>query len=421
MKTKFFALIMFLIIPIISHATDIQLGAPSYGGTGCPAGTASIGMSADGTVGIYTDEFTVEAGGASGRSIGRKSCNIAFPISVPQGFSVAMSNLALNGYVSLPSRATARLTAEMFFAGSRGPRFTKNYRGPYDGDLNLNTSITPSALQWSRCGQDANMRANVSMMVRNQNRSTEAMAIMDGMTPSISFNILWKRCGGPIPVKTFLDYCTDADAKEDIKHTVAMLQDVAGSEDCQEAFDLLKEMEKLDLKNKEITDIKALVGLNKLKQIQLGANAISDLAPLKHLPALEKLAIYANKVTSLSPLANSTALTYLNAGANDIVDLTPLKEMKALKTLALSKNAIVDLTPLEELTQLTHLYLRKNQITDIAPLAGLLDLSVLSVKGNEIVKDQNSCPSGEGISSAVSNFCEKYLLKETSSLKLGQK
>ena len=48
-------------------ADTIQLGQPAYGGTGCPAGTASVSLSPDNqAISILFDQYVVEAGGAKG-------------------------------------------------------------------------------------------------------------------------------------------------------------------------------------------------------------------------------------------------------------------------------------------------------------------------------------------------------------------
>src|SRR5262249_52788568 len=60
---------------------DIYLGIPSYGGTGCPAGTASVTLSPDAkALSILFDTYVAEVGGTSGKTLDRKSCNVAVPV-----------------------------------------------------------------------------------------------------------------------------------------------------------------------------------------------------------------------------------------------------------------------------------------------------------------------------------------------------
>ena len=68
-----------------AHADDISLGLPGFGGTGCPGGSVSATLSPDAkSLSILFDEYQVAAGGDTGKSFDRKSCNIAIPVHVPR-------------------------------------------------------------------------------------------------------------------------------------------------------------------------------------------------------------------------------------------------------------------------------------------------------------------------------------------------
>ena len=100
--------------------TGLRLGKASYGGTGCPAGTAAVALSADKkSLSLRFDRYQVAAGGS--RSFDRKSCNLAIPLSVPQGISVSVVAVDYRGVNRLPAGAKAQFRAEYFFAGGRGP------------------------------------------------------------------------------------------------------------------------------------------------------------------------------------------------------------------------------------------------------------------------------------------------------------
>src|SRR3954467_11503208 len=83
------------------QADDIRLGNPEYGGSGCPGGSASVALSPDQkAISILFDQYVVEAGGA--KSFARKNCNIAIPVHVPSGYSVAVMAIDYRGFVQLP-------------------------------------------------------------------------------------------------------------------------------------------------------------------------------------------------------------------------------------------------------------------------------------------------------------------------------
>ncbi len=175
---------------------DIELGDPAYGGTGCPAGSASAALSEDKkSLSIIFDQFVVEAPAASNVPA-RKNCNIAIPVHVPQGYSVSVVDVDYRGYVSLPSQADARLTAEYFLAGYRGPTYSKLFIGRTDTDYVFNNEIGIQAQVWSPCGADTILRVNASMLVRNKSYRDAALATVDtaDFRAGIKYKFQWRRC-----------------------------------------------------------------------------------------------------------------------------------------------------------------------------------------------------------------------------------
>lgn len=180
-----------------NKASDIQLGQPAYGGSGCPVGSASASLSPDNkALSILFDEYMVEAGGFSGKRLDRKSCNIAIPVHVPQGYSVSIIDIDYRGYNALPRGAQSRFSVEYFFAGQRGPRFTKTFRGPLDEDFLLSNKLGVYANIWSKCGADVNLRVNTSMMNRVRSMNSDALSIVDSadVSAGLVYHLQWKKC-----------------------------------------------------------------------------------------------------------------------------------------------------------------------------------------------------------------------------------
>ncbi len=178
-------------------ADDIRLGVPGYGGTGCPSGSASVTLSPDfKTLTILFDQYVVESGGRTGRTISRKGCNLAIPVHVPQGYAVSLVNADYRGYVYLPVGSTATFHVEYFFAGSTGPVFDKVFRGATDQDYLLENTLLLNSLVWSRCGTSVNLRSNSSMLVKNNSNSATALASVDSIDfkAGIIYHLRWKRC-----------------------------------------------------------------------------------------------------------------------------------------------------------------------------------------------------------------------------------
>lgn len=176
---------------------DVRLGDPEYGGTGCPAGSAAVALATDAkSLSILFDRFVVEAGGATGRTLERKNCNIAVPVHLPQGYSVSIFQIDYRGFNSLPYGAYSRFNVEYFFAGAQGPGYEKTFYGRLEDEFLIRNSLLESAVVWSPCGQQVILRANTGMLARTNNLNQATYSSIDSVDVSsgLTFNLRWKRC-----------------------------------------------------------------------------------------------------------------------------------------------------------------------------------------------------------------------------------
>lgn len=179
-----------------ASADDISLGLPGYGGSGCPGGSVSATLSPDGkSLSLIFDEYEVSAGGMTGRSYDRKSCNVAIPVHVPNGYSISVLSVDYRGYNHLPPRAMSQFNVEYFFAGGRGPAFRRSFYGALDSDYFINNQLVAESMVWSPCGADVNLRTNSSMRVNTYNNA-EASATVDSedVNAAIVYHLQMRRC-----------------------------------------------------------------------------------------------------------------------------------------------------------------------------------------------------------------------------------
>lgn len=166
--------------------TKVEILGAEYGGNGCPAGSASVSVSPDGQeLTILFDQFAALGNSAAER---RKSCNLSIPIKVPQGFQISFYDADYRGYVA--PQTTGRLRAEYFFAGQRGPVFSRTFRG--EVDYNVRDRLATVANVWSRCGDSLNMRVNAAMTA-----SGKGMATVDSFDLAhrgLVYHIKYRRC-----------------------------------------------------------------------------------------------------------------------------------------------------------------------------------------------------------------------------------
>ncbi len=177
-------------------AGGMKLGQPQYGGTGCPAGTASVTLSPDETeLSVLFDNYMAEAGSTTGRRIDRKSCNLAIPVQVPQGYSVGIFKVDYRGYDAIPRGGSGRFDTEYFWAGSRGPRISKVFN-PGQGNFTLTHELLATTMVWSACGDSVNFRINSSALAQSNSAGDQAMVMIDSadVSSKMVYHLQWRRC-----------------------------------------------------------------------------------------------------------------------------------------------------------------------------------------------------------------------------------
>jgi hypothetical protein len=198
MKTRIGILLSLFtaLAPLAAHADTIKLGTPAYGGTGCPAGSASVSLSPDNSaISILFDQYVVDTGGT--KSFDRKNCNIAVPVHVPQGFSVAVMAIDYRGFMQLPEGARANLMVNYFLAGQgHGVSTNKPFYGAMSDNYLKSDQLGLQSIVWSACGADTILRANTSMFVSTNQNLDEAMATVDSadIRSGLIYHIQWRTC-----------------------------------------------------------------------------------------------------------------------------------------------------------------------------------------------------------------------------------
>lgn len=175
----------------------VRLGEPSYGGTGCPAGTASVSLSPDADeISILFDQFVAEAGHPTGRRTDRKACNLSIPLHIPQGYSATVVQTDFRGFNLVPSGGVNRINTEYFWAGSRGPVYTDVFSGPQNRDYFTTNGVVASGVIWTPCGQEVNLRIRATIMTQTNSRLDQSMMTVDSadVSAGLIYHIQWRRC-----------------------------------------------------------------------------------------------------------------------------------------------------------------------------------------------------------------------------------
>jgi hypothetical protein len=156
-----------VLLAIASPAAAIEpvsFGEIGYGGTGCPAGTATIVTNdARTSASLSLSAYTV---GDGNRPLDRKTCALAIPVIVPDGVAVAIRGVSVIGHVELPEGVEATFTLEAFVAGDEGEVTDLSLGGPRSGSWQRTISVPWDKLVWTGCGEDTNLRINTSLRTR---------------------------------------------------------------------------------------------------------------------------------------------------------------------------------------------------------------------------------------------------------------
>ncbi len=178
-------------------AEGLRLGTPSYGGSGCPAGTvATILSPEEDTLSLLFDSYIAEAGGDTGKRIDRKACALAIPVRVPQGYSVAVFKVDYRGANIIPRGGYGRFSAEYFWAGVRGPTIQRTFTGPYNNDFTLTDELVTRNVVWAPCGQSVTLRVNSSVVVQSNSYRQQAISSLDSadVSSAVIYHLQWRRC-----------------------------------------------------------------------------------------------------------------------------------------------------------------------------------------------------------------------------------
>lgn len=171
---------------------------PSYGGTGCPSGTARAVVSPDRTsFTMIFDNYIAQAGAGGHPMIDRKNCQILVNLDVPQGWTYSIARMDYRGFYSLGAGATGSQQATYYFQGNlQQASLRSNFVGPTQGNYLFSDTLGLNALVWAPCGARVGVNINTSLLAQVNNPSTYAYLTTDSADGSVktTFALQWQKC-----------------------------------------------------------------------------------------------------------------------------------------------------------------------------------------------------------------------------------
>ncbi|GLD97855.1 hypothetical protein PINS_up006552 [Pythium insidiosum] len=186
----------------VVHAAEpvFSFDAPTFFGSGCPAGSLEVITAADGqSVSMLFSQFAAATSGAATRE--RKSCNLAVPVTLKPGFSVGVYRVDYRGNAYVPSvrGAAVDFSASYFFAGATGPTYAKRWGPATDESILITNKLSVSAVVWSPCGAATTFRVNAAVTAsKSSPRDADPQIAIDTtdvtVNDSMRFYVTYKTC-----------------------------------------------------------------------------------------------------------------------------------------------------------------------------------------------------------------------------------
>jgi hypothetical protein len=158
--------------------TILHLKSPAIAGSGCLAGTTHHTLGANGKTLSVSLNYVADKVD--------KSCNIALPVQVPNGFQVGFSSAEFRGFV----KGKAQLKRSYFFAGQSGRLKVSHLSSKAGRHYQVRDNLSHSV--WSQCGEDVTMRIN-SRIKANDSESYIRVG-SSGRKKGIIVTLRYRRC-----------------------------------------------------------------------------------------------------------------------------------------------------------------------------------------------------------------------------------
>ncbi|GBG77856.1 hypothetical protein CBR_g25787 [Chara braunii] len=176
----------------------VKIQGFTYGGTGCPPGSAAGAISADGkalTL-IFSNYTVLTLGNPADR---RKNCQVAVNLSYPVGFTFTLGAVTFRGYASFEEGVTGALAAAYYMSGVPGTvRVLHNLPPPANGDFEITDQF--ALFLFAQCGESTVM-LNINSEARvvaplppNNNKKGLITVDTQDLKLEQQFGLRWKSC-----------------------------------------------------------------------------------------------------------------------------------------------------------------------------------------------------------------------------------
>lgn len=187
--------------PTAPPGGKIDINLVNLNGSGCPAGTTAVAISPDNSAFTVTySAYLAQVGVGAKSTDGRKNCQLAVQVQVPQGFTYAIAKTDNRGYMNLAKGANAIEKTSYYFQGmSQGAAASRQWNGPYDDNWQTTDEVPVAAMVYSPCGEIRYLMVNTELRANGGSSDltkTTSFISMDSTDTEFStkFFFSWAKC-----------------------------------------------------------------------------------------------------------------------------------------------------------------------------------------------------------------------------------
>lgn len=176
-----------------AHA-PVRFFQPSYGGSGCPVGSAEIVVSEDRLVSqIYLDKMVAETGASVEKSVDKKRCTILLPVQSEPGFQYKVVFESTGGYALLGQGARATVSHALSIPnGLKGPSAELKLSGPAWDEFSLEKLVSDYDQIWSHCGVTQS-KVQISFVAEVIGGPDNPQSLVQ-VNPTGMYRLKWRPC-----------------------------------------------------------------------------------------------------------------------------------------------------------------------------------------------------------------------------------
>jgi len=185
-------------VQVAPDPTQVYINGIVYGGTGCPQGSVGSYISSDRqTFTLLFDQFVASIGPGVAVTQTRKNCQLNLDLRYPSGFQYSIYSTVYRGYVGLDAGITGQQATTFYFSGQTAQSTTStSFKGPIDGDYEVDDDVNLTSTIWSPCGAEAALNLNSQLRLSSSNSAASGQITDDSIDGKITFvvGVQWQTC-----------------------------------------------------------------------------------------------------------------------------------------------------------------------------------------------------------------------------------